>query len=117
MLRFACRHCGTVLKARDEKAGASFPCPRCKQKVKVPLFGGDRKTSRLADDVASLDDSPPGRHEQPEDRDSIISTSSGNKVPAWVWLASAPAAVLLVVLTMLVGLILSHPRNPRQPDP
>jgi DNA-directed RNA polymerase subunit RPC12/RpoP len=33
---FVCASCGAKLKAKPEKAGASLPCPKCKQVVHVP---------------------------------------------------------------------------------
>jgi hypothetical protein len=36
MIRFACPHCNTRLKAHDDRAGATMPCPDCRQPVVVP---------------------------------------------------------------------------------
>jgi HEAT repeat protein len=36
MIRFACPHCQTGLRARDEKAGRSARCPKCRAPITVP---------------------------------------------------------------------------------
>lgn len=36
MIRFACPACQAVIKAPDERAGATAPCPRCRKPVRIP---------------------------------------------------------------------------------
>jgi hypothetical protein len=37
VITFACSHCGTNFRARDEFIGYSTRCPTCKQRLTVPL--------------------------------------------------------------------------------
>ena len=59
MIRFRCQHCGKTLKASGAKAGASFVCPRCKERSAAPAgasddafdpWAGPEESSRRAQD-------------------------------------------------------------------
>jgi hypothetical protein len=37
MIRFACPRCKSVLESPDEKAGGKVNCPKCQQRLQVPV--------------------------------------------------------------------------------
>ncbi len=39
MIRFACPTCGAKVSVKEERAGASLRCPRCKETLRVPGGG------------------------------------------------------------------------------
>ena len=52
-IRFFCRHCQQLLKAREDKIGRRIPCPKCKKVVVVP----EADDQRLASAAAERDES------------------------------------------------------------
>jgi hypothetical protein len=40
MIRFKCLGCNAALRVPESRAGRSGKCPKCKQRLQVPLFAG-----------------------------------------------------------------------------
>lgn len=76
-IRFTCSECGSVLKIKDELAGTSAKCPKCKTKFVIPSLSSD-------------DDPPAGESAVVQDRPSEsaapssaeVSTQPADSVPA-----------------------------------
>ena len=55
-IRFTCAECASVLKIKDELAGTSGRCPKCKTKFFVPEARSERETSEDHEGVVVASD-------------------------------------------------------------
>lgn len=54
MIEFRCPNCNQKITAREERAGASGPCPRCKRRITVPGGGESEAPTGAGQDKLTL---------------------------------------------------------------
>ena len=63
MIRVVCKKCGSKLNAKDELAGQTRKCPKCKSPVLIAPADGDATHDEI--DRVSLDEAAVGQHAEP----------------------------------------------------
>ena len=92
MIRFSCPRCGSVYTCPISQGGHKTNCPKCDQRLQIPLV--DKNKTVLAPPVPIPDSDDPSRH--PEAIPEETAPPYPEPVPTTPW-SILPLAILLLV--------------------